>query len=73
MQAVGSSTISLATLQQMFGTLQNDLSSLTGQFGAEAIGSSAIYLGRDRLERPRVWPFPSLAAAAPFILERVAV
>lgn len=45
MQAVGSSTISLATLQQMFGTLQNDLSSLTGQFGAEAIGSSANTTG----------------------------
>jgi histidinol-phosphate phosphatase family protein len=40
---------------------------------AEAIGSSAVYLGRDRLEQPRVWSFPSLAAAAPFILERVAV
>lgn len=40
---------------------------------AEAVGCSAIYLGPDHQERPRVWPFPSLAAAAPFILERVAV
>ena len=40
---------------------------------AEAIGASAIYLGPDHQERPRVWSFPSLAAAAPFILERVAV
>ena len=40
---------------------------------AEAIGASAIYLGSDCQERPRMWSFPSLAAAAPFILERVAV
>jgi D,D-heptose 1,7-bisphosphate phosphatase len=40
---------------------------------AEAIGASAIYLGPDHQERPRVWSLPSLAAAAPFILERVAV
>jgi D-sedoheptulose 7-phosphate isomerase/D-glycero-D-manno-heptose 1,7-bisphosphate phosphatase len=40
---------------------------------AEAIGASAIYLGSDACERPGVWPFPSLAAAAPFILERIAV
>ena len=40
---------------------------------AEAIGASAIYLGPDHQERRRVWSFPSLAAAAPFILERVAV
>ena len=38
---------------------------------AEAIGASAVYLGTDESPRPGVWPFPSLAAAAPFILERV--
>jgi len=40
---------------------------------AEAVGASAIYLGRDECQRPNVWSFPSLAAAAPFILERIAV
>ena len=40
---------------------------------AQEIGASAIYLGSDDLEQPQVWSFPSLAAAAPFILERVAV
>jgi D,D-heptose 1,7-bisphosphate phosphatase len=40
---------------------------------AEAIGASAIYLGSDDCERPGVWSFPSLGAAAPFILERVAI
>lgn len=40
---------------------------------AEAIRASAIYLGSGGHERPGVWPFPSLAAAAPFILERIAV
>lgn len=39
---------------------------------AEAIGASAVYLGPGECERPRVWPFPSLAAAAEFILERIA-
>lgn len=38
---------------------------------AEAIGASAVYLGADGTPRPRIWPFPSLAAAAPFVLERV--
>jgi histidinol phosphatase-like enzyme len=38
---------------------------------AEAIGASAIYLGPDNCQRPGVWSFPSLAAAAPFILERI--
>lgn len=38
---------------------------------AEAIGASAVYLGTDGCERPGVYPFPSLAAAAPFILERI--
>jgi D,D-heptose 1,7-bisphosphate phosphatase len=40
---------------------------------AEAVGASAIYLGPGHREKPGVWSFPSLAAAAPFILERVAV
>jgi len=40
---------------------------------AEAVGASAIYLGSDACERPDVWSFPSLAAAAPFILERITV
>jgi histidinol-phosphate phosphatase family protein len=39
---------------------------------AEAIGASAIYLGEDVTERHRVWPFRSLADAAPFILESLA-
>jgi D-sedoheptulose 7-phosphate isomerase/D-glycero-D-manno-heptose 1,7-bisphosphate phosphatase len=40
---------------------------------AEAVGSSAVYLGPAGFERPGVWSFPSLAAAASFILERIAV
>jgi histidinol-phosphate phosphatase family protein len=40
---------------------------------AEAIGASAVYLGIDGCERVGVYPFPSLAAAAPFILERIKV
>jgi histidinol-phosphate phosphatase family protein len=40
---------------------------------AQAVGASAIYLGADELQHPDVWSFPSLATAAPFILERVAV
>jgi histidinol-phosphate phosphatase family protein len=39
---------------------------------AQAIGASAIYLGSDQRQQPGVWPFPSLAAAAPFIMERIA-
>ena len=38
---------------------------------AEAVGASAVYLGTGGCRGPRVWPFPSLAAAAPFLLERV--
>jgi D,D-heptose 1,7-bisphosphate phosphatase len=38
---------------------------------AEAIGASGVFLGTDDTPRPGVWPFPSLAAAAPFILERI--
>ena len=40
---------------------------------AEAIGASAVYLGSDNRQWPGVRPFPSLAAAVPFILERIAV
>jgi histidinol-phosphate phosphatase family protein len=40
---------------------------------AQAVGASAIYLGSDACARPGVWSFPSLAAAAPFILERITV
>jgi histidinol-phosphate phosphatase family protein len=40
---------------------------------AEAVGASAIYLGDGDGQRPGVWSFPSLATAAPFILERVTV
>jgi len=38
---------------------------------AKAIGASAVYLGTGPYERAGVYPFPSLAAAAPFILERI--
>jgi D-sedoheptulose 7-phosphate isomerase/D-glycero-D-manno-heptose 1,7-bisphosphate phosphatase len=38
---------------------------------AEAVGASAIYVGPGRCERTGVWSFPSLAAAAPFILEHI--
>jgi D-sedoheptulose 7-phosphate isomerase/D-glycero-D-manno-heptose 1,7-bisphosphate phosphatase len=40
---------------------------------AEAIGASAVYVGPDDCQRPGVWSFPNLFAAAPFILEHVAV
>ena len=40
---------------------------------AQQVGASAIYLGPYDLEQPQVWSFPSLAAAAPFILEHIAV
>jgi D-sedoheptulose 7-phosphate isomerase/D-glycero-D-manno-heptose 1,7-bisphosphate phosphatase len=40
---------------------------------AEAVGASAVYVGPGSHERPGVWSFPNLAAAAPFILERIAV
>jgi D,D-heptose 1,7-bisphosphate phosphatase len=39
---------------------------------AESVGASAVYLGADRINRPGVWAFPSLAASATFILERMA-
>ena len=38
---------------------------------AEAVGASAAYLGTDGAVPRNAWPFPSLAAAAPFILERI--
>jgi histidinol-phosphate phosphatase family protein len=40
---------------------------------AKAVGASAVYLGTDDCPYPGVWSFPSLAAAASFILERVTV
>ena len=40
---------------------------------AKAVGASAVYVGTDDYRCPGVWSFPSLAAAAPFILERVTV
>lgn len=39
---------------------------------ARAVGASAVCLGTEAHEYPGVWSFPSLAAAAPFIMERVA-
>jgi len=39
---------------------------------AEAVGASAVYLGNGRWKRSAVWSLPTLAAAAPFILERIA-
>ena len=38
---------------------------------AEAVGASAIYVGPGNYEHPGAWSFPSLAAATPFILERI--
>jgi histidinol-phosphate phosphatase family protein len=38
---------------------------------AEAIGACAVYLGTDGRGGPGVYPFPSRAAAAPFIMERI--
>ena len=39
---------------------------------AVAIGASAAYVGPGRSEQPNAWSFPGLAAAAPFIMERIA-
>jgi D,D-heptose 1,7-bisphosphate phosphatase len=39
---------------------------------AQAVGASAVHVGPDHWETPGVWSFPSLAMAAPFILERIA-
>jgi histidinol-phosphate phosphatase family protein len=38
---------------------------------AKSIGAAAVYLGADASPGPGVWPFPSLAAAAPFILRQL--
>lgn len=38
---------------------------------AEAVGATPIYVGPEPAGRPDVWSFPTLAAAAPFILERI--
>jgi len=38
---------------------------------AKSIGASAAYLSSDASPGPSVWPFPSLAAAAPFILRQL--
>jgi len=40
---------------------------------AQAIGASAVYLGSDPAPKQGVWPFPSLAAAAPFLLRQIGV
>lgn len=40
---------------------------------AKAVGASAVYVGPGRCDRPGVWSFPSLFAAASFIVERIAV
>lgn len=40
---------------------------------AEGVGASAVYLGLEGCERPNTWSFPSLGAAAPFILERITI
>jgi histidinol phosphatase-like enzyme len=38
---------------------------------ANSIGASAVYLSADATPAPGVWPFPSLSAAAPFILRQL--
>lgn len=38
---------------------------------AEMVGASAVYVGPGECPRADAWSFPSLAAAAPFILERI--
>lgn len=40
---------------------------------AARIGAGAIYLGPQAISGPGVWSFPSLAAATPFLLERIQV
>jgi D-sedoheptulose 7-phosphate isomerase/D-glycero-D-manno-heptose 1,7-bisphosphate phosphatase len=39
---------------------------------AAAVGASAVFLGPDSYGKPGVWCYPSLAAATPFILQRIA-
>lgn len=38
---------------------------------AESVGASAVCLSAGASPAPGVWPFPSLAAAAPFILRQI--
>jgi D-sedoheptulose 7-phosphate isomerase/D-glycero-D-manno-heptose 1,7-bisphosphate phosphatase len=38
---------------------------------AEAVGASGVYVGPGECPHADAWSFPSLAAAAPFILERI--
>jgi len=38
---------------------------------AKSIGAAAVYLNAGASPAPGVWPFPSLAAAAPFILRQL--
>jgi D,D-heptose 1,7-bisphosphate phosphatase len=40
---------------------------------ALAVGAPAIYVGQEGCQRQGVWSFPSLAAASPFLLERIVV
>jgi histidinol-phosphate phosphatase family protein len=40
---------------------------------AEAVGASAVYLGGEIAPKQGVWPFPSLAAAAPFLLQQISM
>jgi D,D-heptose 1,7-bisphosphate phosphatase len=40
---------------------------------AASVGASAVRIGPGHDDHPGVWSFPSLAAAAPFILERIAI
>jgi D-sedoheptulose 7-phosphate isomerase/D-glycero-D-manno-heptose 1,7-bisphosphate phosphatase len=40
---------------------------------ARAIGARAVYLGPGPCDQQGVWSFPSLAAAAPFILECISI
>jgi histidinol-phosphate phosphatase family protein len=40
---------------------------------AAGVGAFAVYLRANPLDQQGVWSFPSLAAAAPFILERIAI
>lgn len=39
---------------------------------AQAIGASAVYVGASHIGLPGIWSFTSLAAAASFLLERIA-
>lgn len=39
---------------------------------AAAVGAAAIYVGPEQVTQPGVWSYPSLGAAASFIIERIA-